>query len=81
MKRKKDFCISFLEMKAGRRKIAQSDFAENIEIDGLQIEYTDVMTGDKNRNRFLYYQLQYFFCINRMHIKFLPVFFFWNLRI
>ena len=58
MKRKKDFCISFLEMKAGRRKIAQSDFAENIEIDGLQIEYTDVMTGDKNRNRFLYYQLK-----------------------
>ena len=58
MKRKKDFCISFLEMKAGRRKMAQSDFAENIEIDGLQIEYTDVMTGDKNRNRFLYYQLK-----------------------
>ena len=40
------------------RKMAQSDFAENIEIDGLQIEYTDVMTGDKNRNRFLYYQLK-----------------------
>ena len=38
--------------------MAQSDFAENIEIDGLQIEYTDVMTGDKNRNRFLYYQLK-----------------------
>ncbi len=38
--------------------MAQSDFAEKIEIDGLQIEYTDVMTGDKNRNRFLYYQLK-----------------------
>ena len=38
--------------------MAQSDFAENIEIDGLQIEYTDVMTGDKNKNRFLYYQLK-----------------------
>ncbi len=38
--------------------MAQSDFAEKIEIDGLQIEHTDVMTGDKNRNRFLYYQLK-----------------------
>jgi len=38
--------------------MAQSDFAEKIEIDGLQIEYTDVMTGDKNRNRILYYQLK-----------------------
>ena len=38
--------------------MAQSDFAERLDIDGLQIEYTDVMTGDKNRNRFLYYQLK-----------------------
>lgn len=38
--------------------MAQSDFKENIENDELQIEYTDVMTGDKNRNRFLYYQLR-----------------------
>ncbi len=38
--------------------MAQSDFAEKTEIDELQIEYTDVMTGDKNRNRFLYYQLK-----------------------
>lgn len=38
--------------------MAQSDFAEKIEIDGSQIEYTDVMTGDKNRNRYLYYQLK-----------------------
>lgn len=38
--------------------MAQSDFAEKIEIDGREIEYTDVMTGDKNRNRFLYYQLK-----------------------
>ena len=38
--------------------MAQSDFAEKIEVDGLEIEYTDVMTGDKNRNRFLYYQLK-----------------------
>lgn len=38
--------------------MAQSDFAEKPEIDGLQIESTDVMTGDKNRNRFLYYQLK-----------------------
>ena len=38
--------------------MAQFDFAENTESDGLQIEYTDVMTGDKNRNRYLYYQLK-----------------------
>lgn len=38
--------------------MAQSDFAEKLDIDGLQIECTDVMTGDKNRNRFLYYQLK-----------------------
>lgn len=38
--------------------MAQSNFAEKLEIDGLQIESTDVMTGDKNRNRFLYYQLK-----------------------
>ena len=38
--------------------MAQSDFAERLDIDGLQIGYTDVMTGDKNRNRFLYYQLK-----------------------
>ncbi|MCI9674911.1 MAG: DEAD/DEAH box helicase family protein [Lachnospiraceae bacterium] len=38
--------------------MAQSNFAEKPEIDGLQIESTNVMTGDKNRNRFLYYQLK-----------------------
>lgn len=38
--------------------MAQFDFAKKIEVDGLEIEYTDVMTGDKNRNRFLYYQLK-----------------------
>lgn len=38
--------------------MAQSDFAEKIDIDGLKIEYTDVMTGDRDRNRFLYYQLK-----------------------
>ena len=38
--------------------MAQSDFAQKIEIDGLQIEATDVMTGGKNRSRFLYYQLK-----------------------
>ena len=38
--------------------MAQSDFAEKINSDGLEIEYTDVMTGDKNKNRFLYYQLK-----------------------
>ena len=38
--------------------MAQSDFAERLDIDGLQIGYTDVITGDKDRNRFLYYQLK-----------------------
>ena len=38
--------------------MAQSDFAKNIEIDKMQIEHTDVMTGDKDSNRFLYYQLK-----------------------
>lgn len=38
--------------------MAQSDFAEKIEVDGLEIEYTDVMTGDKDKSRFLYYQLK-----------------------
>lgn len=38
--------------------MAQFDLAEKTENDGLQIEYTDVMTGDKNRNRFLLYQLK-----------------------
>lgn len=38
--------------------MAQFDFAKSLEIDGLQIEYTDVMTGDKNRKRYLYYQLK-----------------------
>ena len=38
--------------------MAQSDFAEKVGIDELQIESTDVMTGDRNRNRFLYYQLK-----------------------
>lgn len=38
--------------------MSQSDFAKPIEIDDIQIESTDVMTGDQNRNRFLYYQLK-----------------------
>lgn len=43
--------------------MAQSDFAEKINIsesqgEHLQIESTDVMTGDRNRSRFLYYQLK-----------------------
>lgn len=38
--------------------MAQSDIAEKTENDELQIESTDVMTGDKNKSRFLYYQLK-----------------------
>lgn len=38
--------------------MSHSNFAEKIEIDGVEIAYTDVMTGDRNKNRFLYYQLK-----------------------
>ena len=38
--------------------MAESNFAKEIENEELQIETTDVMTGDKNRSRFLYYQLK-----------------------
>lgn len=38
--------------------MAQFDFEETIIADGREIEYTDVMTGDRNRNRFLLYQLK-----------------------
>lgn len=38
--------------------MAQSDFAEKIELEKLQIESTDVMTGDRNKSRYLYYQLK-----------------------
>ena len=34
--------------------MAQSDFSEKTEMDELQIKRTDVMTGDKNKSRFLY---------------------------
>ncbi len=38
--------------------MSKSDLAENLDKEGLQIEYTDVMTGDKDKSRFLYYQLK-----------------------
>ena len=38
--------------------MAESDIAENLMRKELQIVSTDVMTGDKNRKRFLYYQLK-----------------------
>ena len=38
--------------------MSKSDLAENLDLEGLQIEYTDVMTGDKDKSRFLYYQLK-----------------------
>lgn len=38
--------------------MAQSNSQEAIKIDGTQIESTDVMTGDRNKRRFLYYQLK-----------------------
>ncbi len=45
--------------------MAQSDFAKNQETDELEIEYTDVMTGDHNRKRYLYYQLK----MSMLHAK------------
>ncbi len=41
-----------------RRKMAQSNFAEKSEIEELHIEPTDVMTGDRNKSRYLLYQLK-----------------------
>lgn len=38
--------------------MAQSDFAQDIVIDEIGIESTDVMTGDRDKSRFLYYQLK-----------------------
>ena len=38
--------------------MAQSYFEEKKEIEKLQIESTDVMTGDRNRSRYLLYQLK-----------------------
>ncbi|WP_075721477.1 DEAD/DEAH box helicase family protein [Roseburia sp. 499] len=38
--------------------MAQFDSTKSVTIDNIQIESTDVMTGDRNRNRFLYYQLK-----------------------
>ena len=38
--------------------MAESDIAEELGQAVWQIEPTDVMTGDKNRKKFLYYQLK-----------------------
>lgn len=38
--------------------MAQSVFEEKIDEEESGIGYTDVMTGDRNRNRYLYYQLK-----------------------
>ena len=39
--------------------MAQFNIEEKSEIEELHIESTDVMTGDKNRSRFLLYQLKF----------------------
>ncbi|MCI8712797.1 MAG: DEAD/DEAH box helicase family protein [Ruminococcus sp.] len=44
------------EVRSGRAQ--GGELVDSLRIDGSQVEYTDVMTGDKNRNRFLYYQLK-----------------------
>lgn len=38
--------------------MAQFNFAEKTEIEELHIEPTDVMTGDRNKSRYLLYQLK-----------------------
>ena len=38
--------------------MAQSNIEENSEIEELHIEPTDVMTGDRNKSRYLLYQLK-----------------------
>lgn len=38
--------------------MAQPNFEKKIEDEEVQIEITDVMTGDRNKSRFLYYQLK-----------------------
>lgn len=38
--------------------MAQPNFEEKLEVEKLHIESTDVMTGDRNKNRFLLYQLK-----------------------
>ena len=36
----------------------QFDFIQTTDAEVFEIERTDVMTGDRNKNRFLYYQLK-----------------------
>ena len=36
----------------------QFDFVKTTDAGEFEIEHTDVMTGDRNKNRFLYYQLK-----------------------
>lgn len=38
--------------------MAKRNYAEKITIDDMEIEAIDVMTGDRNRQRYLYYQLK-----------------------
>ena len=38
--------------------MAEYHIAEKVDDELLQIETTDVMTGDRNQSRFLYYQLK-----------------------
>ena len=40
------------EVRSGRAQ--GGELADSLRIDSSQVEYTDVMTGGKNRSRFLY---------------------------
>ena len=44
------------EVRSGRAQ--GGELADSLRIDSSQVEYTDVMTGGKNRSRLVYYQLK-----------------------
>ena len=43
---------------ATQKQNMEAQLPEPLQINNLQIESTDVMTGDRNQSRFLYYQLK-----------------------
>ena len=43
---------------SAEKAVISADQMDSIQLNDTTIELTDVMTGDRNRSRFLYYQLQ-----------------------